>query len=492
MRYVKSIFFIALIISTGIVMSQDAFCDSRGPDSECLINQDRDLNEKGYGFSSVFVSEASSSFSSNGMANIQVFNTTFISGLWEGSFNISTNETVIRDGAKFKPENGRIIVGSVLPDEMANFSTESCDAVTGESNFYSVDPDGTGSFEVYCEMSVDGGGWTHVATYADDGNNYWTSNNRDYIINGNEYNTPENGTQEQDFQSKAYSTVKADEVMVRRANNPDKYLIYDILNDQTLESRYVGGTSIVGTFFTDEVSGSWYRQCGNDIALRLQTPDSDADGWNSDNGGYGFYFESTNNNGCSFDDYAGGVYGDDDAWGKNSENTWNRGFFFEQNFGGSAMEVFIRKDPKDNEFNGIDQGYVSGNINWRPNRFDGSSNAGEIDIECPSGDSSCWLYTQDKNITGTDILDINKGIVVQESGSRQYYVMYSNESVHTRFSNAYGTGSDHFIAVARANGKWYYDDNSNLNEFVPRKHDTLVANFTEGVTAFDSYEGLEG
>lgn len=210
------------------------------------------------------------------------------------------------------------------------------------SGIHKIDPIGGNEFNAYCDMETAGGGWTLVATYADDGNSYWTSNNRGNIINGNTHGTLENALT-QDFQSKAYTDLKGDQVLIRNGNDSSQYLRYDsVLSDQTLESKYIGGENVVGDFSVNAQSGSWDDTSCNTLDMRLQSPDTDNDGWNGDNGAYGFIWHSSNNNGCPYDDYAGNVYGDDDAWGKNSENTWNRGFFYENNFGGSSMAVFVR------------------------------------------------------------------------------------------------------------------------------------------------------
>lgn len=49
----------------------------------------------------------------SGMASISVDNSSVLSGVWRGSFNISTSDresTRLRSGASFAPENGRILI----------------------------------------------------------------------------------------------------------------------------------------------------------------------------------------------------------------------------------------------------------------------------------------------------------------------------------------------------------------------------------------------
>jgi hypothetical protein len=89
-------------------------CDIRGPFNECISDSEHNISSKSFSISSIFEAKETSVFEAfYGMANINVGNSTSLSGFWSGSFNITTPEkerTTIEPGAEFKPENGRIIV----------------------------------------------------------------------------------------------------------------------------------------------------------------------------------------------------------------------------------------------------------------------------------------------------------------------------------------------------------------------------------------------
>ncbi|NPA33963.1 MAG: hypothetical protein GXO48_03420, partial [Chlorobi bacterium] len=138
------------------------------------------------------------------------------------------------------------------------------------------------------------------------------------------------------------------------ASDTTKYLIYDdILNNEPMVAKYQalgqaqitssgGANPICDRIMTSIeygpptfVSGTWYEECGPGLRLRLQNIDSDGGGINN---AIGFIWRSTGNNGCPYDDSGGGIH----QCGAPGEDYWTIPEFYQQNFGGSALLIFVR------------------------------------------------------------------------------------------------------------------------------------------------------
>lgn len=164
----------------------------------------------------------------------------------------------------------------------------------------------------------------------------------------------------------------------------------------------------------------------------------------------------------------------------------NNYWAFDENSGGTAVDI----SGASGELNGIDIGYDSGNLNFHANQWDGSSNQGEIDITCSGGDSNCEFTRSGTTYSGSEVQDINWGVATDGQDKGTQYIMYSAESVHTRFSNAHNSNADHFIGVNYDNG-WEYDGNNNNGDtsFSPQSSDILIAEYNGEASADSGNEG---
>ena len=126
-----------------------------------------------------------------------------------------------------------------------------------------------------------------------------------------------------------------------------------------------------------------------------------------------------------------------------------------------------------NELNDIDLAYATGNLTFIADQWGGSANDGEFDITCTGGDASCEFRTTAGEVPS---MDISNGVACSDGATYSGYLMYSEESVHTRFSASppHADNSDNFICV-RYNSGWEYDNNTSLVSFTPVDSDILVA-----------------
>ena len=88
--------------------------------------------------------------------------------------------------------------------------------------------------------------------------------------------------------------------------------------------------------------------------------------------------------------------------------------------------------------------------------------------------------------------DLGRGVAAMDSYNDTAYLMYSDESVHTRFGGLNVFNADHFISVVYDAGVWRYDNNEFFIPFEPAHNDCLVAeldNANNDYTLFDDGPG---
>ena len=133
--------------------------------------------------------------------------------------------------------------------------------------------------------------------------------------------------------------------------------------------------------------------------------------------------------------------------------------------------------------NGIDAGYLSGDLIITPDIWRGTSNDGEFGINGtqlsnqPNDQLNDQLISQLSTCPATmDLGNIGQGIAVRDSASGDGWLMWSSENVFSRFSPKPLSGNaDHLIAVTFQNSQWHFDNNSVLTPFTPSANDCIVA-----------------
>lgn len=135
------------------------------------------------------------------------------------------------------------------------------------------------------------------------------------------------------------------------------------------------------------------------------------------------------------------------------------------------------------EYQGIEIGYKSGDLAFTPNYWNAAPNVGEIGLA--GTEITKW------DDTDLSLGNLNFGIACLDGGTTEGYIMYSVESVHTRFSgNApNGDNADHLIMV-RYNSGWYYDNNAAFFSFNAISTDLLVGKAQQGIIYVGDFEGM--
>jgi hypothetical protein len=141
---------------------------------------------------------------------------------------------------------------------------------------------------------------------------------------------------------------------------------------------------------------------------------------------------------------------------------------------------------------GIAFGYSTGDLSFAVNQWGGSDNAGEFGIT--------GSFFQLSDSAGADVDEVltigtfNNGVACQDGATGTGYMMYSAESVHSRFASdaVHGDNANHFVCVIWDGSQWLYDTNGAYVAFAPRSDsDVLVASLDFSADTATSAQGLD-
>ncbi|QDU58543.1 putative deoxyribonuclease RhsB [Aeoliella mucimassa] len=101
-----------------------------------------------------------------------------------------------------------------------------------------------------------------------------------------------------------------------------------------------------------------------------------------------------------------------------------------------------------------------------------------------------WVGSSTQNHT---VSPINSGVAVDDAATGTGYLMYSDESVHTRFGDNNINNADHFVAVRfDSTAGWQYNNNTSWVSFTPVVTDRIVASVDFDSNTATSLEGTSG
>lgn len=182
---------------------------------------------------------------------------------------------------------------------------------------YWIDPLGVGAYEVYCDMSLDGGGWTLALVSSSDGQDSWTWDGRANLTSDI---TPFGSLEalDHDLKSAAHHDLVIEDLLFLHQPS-GVWAAYGGVGDgsgsfadliqaaggPTCYSLGEGHIMTAGTLVLQE------SLCSTELFINVQDRDGGACGSGNGQHGWGPAWSGGNNNGCPFDDPAGSGLGPD-------------------------------------------------------------------------------------------------------------------------------------------------------------------------------------
>ncbi len=218
--------------------------------------------------------------------------------------------------------------GGLLGDGSA-CAAEDClevlvDQPSAVDGVYWIDPVGSGAYEVLCDMSTDGGGWTLAATGSDDGANTWTWDAR---AQWDSDTTPIGDIDypDEDFKSAAHHEVVFEDLLFMHqpsgiwaeydAVGDSSGSFADFLSGLSDSECYAGDDGWAMTAGTLTVSG---YLCSTDVFFNAM--DNDGASCSSHDDSDGPAWSTWNNAGCPLDDVGHNGFGNNKLYPSTESN----------------------------------------------------------------------------------------------------------------------------------------------------------------------------
>ncbi|MFK7847684.1 MAG: sialate O-acetylesterase [Rhodothermales bacterium] len=111
----------------------------------------------------------------------------------------------------------------------------------------------------------------------------------------------------------------------------------------------------------------------------------------------------------------------------------------------------------------------------------------------PAAPFEALVYPSPEDLVTIALGDLNFGVAAHDPRTGTGYIMYSEESVHTRFASdpPSAWAADHLIAAVFENGAWHIDRNKGtLVPFTPRSSDRLLVEIDFGANTANHLTGV--